>query len=110
MKGIINGRFSLTANDKIIKDTCFLAKKPIVSSSEIIERRDNLLQSLTIDDYKTNPRQTFNLGYIYSNGTRLKYIENRSTLSISQAYNDNGGLVTSAYEGDTSIDSKLPTS
>lgn len=87
----------------------FKAFTPSLSSSDIIKQKRNLLHSLTIDEHKANSSPKIDLGYIYSNGHRLKYLENRSTLSITQTYNDNGGLVTSAYVGDTSIDSELPT-
>jgi hypothetical protein len=83
---------------------------PSLNTSDIIKQKRNLLHSLTIDEQKANTSPKIDLGYNYSNGHRLKYIENRSTLSISQIYNDNGGLVTTAYVGDTSIDSDLPTS
>ena len=94
-----SANFTLSSNNKIIKDTAILVRPPIQSVSELIKNKSNCTLAITV----TDGEQKNTLGEVYSNGVRLAYLDNLATLPISQQYNDNGGLVTSAYEGKAAV-------
>jgi hypothetical protein len=101
-----SANFVLPQNAKLIQDSAILYRPEQVSVSQITRRQDACLVSTTVQDILTNSQTTnYEPGRLFSDGTRLAYLSNLANSPVSQSTNYNGGLVTSAYEGNAAIGS-----
>lgn len=101
-----SANFVLPTNAKLIQDSAILYRPEQVSVSQITRRQDACLVSSTVQDILANSRTTnYEPGNLFSDGTRLSYLSNLANSPISQSTNYNGGIVTSAYEGNATIGS-----
>lgn len=103
-----SANFVLPTNRQLIQGTAILRKQDSMTMSEYIRNKTNCSIANTINNVLTTPNQNIDLGYMFSDGVRLAYVDNLATLSRTQTINDNGGIVTSAYEGNATFGS-LPT-
>lgn len=104
-----SANFTLTSSQKLIQDTAILYRPRQLSTSELVRLKATCSIANTVANVIANPNQNINLGELTSNGSRLEYLTNVAANPISQTYNQQGGIVTSAYEGNASIGS-LPGS
>jgi hypothetical protein len=99
-----SANFILPTNATLIQDSAILYRRKQLSVSELIRRQDACLVSTTVQDILSNSTTTnYEPGRLFSDGTRLEYLSNLANSPVSQSLNYNGGLITSAYEGNASI-------
>jgi hypothetical protein len=98
-----SANFILSTKQKIIKDTAILYRPEQLTTSELIRLKATCSLANTIANIILDPNQNSDLGAITGNGTRLQYLNNVAASPVSQSYNDQGGIITSAYEGDSSV-------
>lgn len=98
-----SANFILSTKQKIIKDTAILYRPEQLTTSELIRLKASCSIANTIANIILDPNQNSDLGAITGNGTRLQYLNNVAASPVSQSYNDQGGIITSAYEGDSSV-------
>lgn len=94
-----SANFNLSLQEKIVDGTAILYRPTPLTHSELVAKKNACLVASTITDIIANTNESYSVGELLSNGTRLKYLTNLANNPVSQQYNLTGGVVTSAYEG-----------